>query len=64
LAGSPFTIPCNDITDELLQKYDPRKSQIITQCNEELFGDLYLFSVGALQKYYDLFKKGSMFKEL
>ena len=33
-------------------------------CNEQLFADLYLFCIGALETYYDLFQKGSKFREL
>ena len=32
------------------------------QFNELLFADLYLFTVGALEEFFELFKKGNKYK--
>lgn len=39
-------------------------NSVTVECNEQLFETLFLFSVGGLKTYYELFQHSEKFKDL
>ena len=64
LVGAEFEIPENEIIVELRDKFDTQINSVTVECNEQLFESLFLFSVGGLKTYYDLFQHSDKFKDL
>ena len=64
LQGAEFEIPENEIISDLRDKFDKNMNSVTVECNEQLFESLFLFSVGGLTTYYDLFQHSDKFKDL
>ena len=64
MEGADFHLEENDIIRNLRKCYDFKIQQVVEECNEGLFADLYLFSVGGLDTYYSVFKESAKFQDL
>jgi hypothetical protein len=61
MGGSMFSLPPNEIVLELREGMSIN-GEICFELNEMLFYDLYMFTVGGLEVYYDLFKQSNTCK--
>jgi len=58
-----FSLPKNEIVIDLRSGQDS-KGNICFELNENLFSDLFLFTIGGLEVYYDLFKQSKTYQHL